>query len=304
MATSRFYVDDNDLRALQDLARAHLQAQPANAFHPADLAWWAYYNPWDSTQESVRLWHDENGRLWGGVFCVPFHGEYDLIIHPQASPELIETMLDWSEDYMLARLRADPALLNHNNMLATPVFEQHQALQDALRKRGYFASKHLVVFGQALHNDLPPPTLPPGYRFLEAMQPQWADQRAELHAQAFAPSRMNTDYYLHLMQAPDYQPSLDVVVVTPDGTFASFALAWADAALGIGEFEPVGTHPAYRRLGLGHAAMREGLRRLRTRGMSQATLCCDAMNGGNIAFYQGLGFVEQNRVLLWTRHHE
>ena len=301
MFTSRFYVDDDDLRALQALARLHLSAQSASAFHPGDLTWWAYYNPWDNTQESVYLWLGFRGAALGGVFCVPFHGEYDLIIHPHASSEMIDTMIQWSEDFMLARLRADPSLHNHVNRLSSPVFQQHESLNQAFAARGYHAEEHLIVFSYTLHDEPPAPSLPPGYHFLEAMQTDLAEQRAALHAQAFAPSRMNADHYLHLMSAPCYHPTLDVVIVAPNGTFASFALAWADDELETGEFEPVGTHPAYRRLGLGHAALLEGLRRLRAAGMKRATVCCDATHAGNIAFYKSLGFVKLNHVLLWTR---
>ncbi|MDW8171084.1 MAG: GNAT family N-acetyltransferase [Anaerolineae bacterium] len=298
---SRFYADDDDLHALQALARLHLSARPASAFHPGDLAWWAYYNPWDSTQESVYLWRGLRDVTLGGVFCVPFHGEYDLIVHPGASSEIIDAMIQWSENFMLARLRADPSLRNHVSRLSSPVFEQHESLNRAFAAHGYEPEDHLVVFGRTLDEPLPPPRLPPGYHFLEVMQPHWAERRAKLHAQAFAPSRMNEAHYLHLMSAPCYHPALDIVIVAPDGTFASFALAWADEELRTGEFEPVGTHPSHRRLGLGHAALREGLRRLRALGMEQATLCCDATHVGNLTFYQGLGFTEQSRVRLWTR---
>jgi len=297
----RFYSSPSDLARLQALARLHLKEQPASTFHPGALAWWAYYNPWDSTQESVCLWTGLRDSTLGGVFCVPFHGEYDLIIHPRAWPEMIEGMVTWSEKFMLARLRANPSLRNHISRLSAPAFQQHEALNQAFAARGYQAEDHLIVFGISLHDEPPAPNLPPGYRFLEAMQPYFAEQRAALHAQAFAPSRMNADHYLHLMQAPCYRPALDVVIVAPDGTFASFALAWADEELKVGEFEPVGTHPTHRRLGLGHAALLEGLHRLRALGMEQVTVCCDATHAGNIAFYQALGFVELNRVALWTR---
>ena len=50
-------------------------------------------------------------------------------------------------------------------------------------------------------------------------------------------------------QAWPYRSDLDCVVEAPDGTFAAYVLCWYDEDNGVGEFEPVGTHPDYRRRG-------------------------------------------------------
>jgi ribosomal protein S18 acetylase RimI-like enzyme len=63
------------------------------------------------------------------------------------------------------------------------------------------------------------------------------------------------------------------------------------------EFEPVGTHPDYRRLGLAKAMMLYGMRLARTAGATHATVVCKSAPGHPSArgLYHGLGFREVSR---------
>ena len=57
-----------------------------------------------------------------------------------------------------------------------------------------------------------------------------------------------------------------------------------------GEFEPVGTRPAFRRQGLGKAVIAEGLRRLKARGATDAIVYTPHSNGSAVALYESAGF--------------
>jgi mycothiol synthase len=104
------------------------------------------------------------------------------------------------------------------------------------------------------------------------------------------------------MTAPDYQPELDVVVVAPDSRFASFAMCWIDPETDIGSFEPVGTRDEFQRRGLGRATMLEGMRRMKARGMTVATVLTWTKDAGNVAFYESLGFEQTNMLRKYTRN--
>jgi ribosomal protein S18 acetylase RimI-like enzyme len=154
-----------------------------------------------------------------------------------------------------------------------------------------------------MRGDLPAPVLPEGFHFLERMTIEQADLRADVHFDAFSPgSKMTGERYRHFMTtAPLYDPELDITTMGPDGRFASFAMGWIDAPNKLSQFEPVGTRHEWHRRGLGRAALHEGLRRLKARGVETALVETEADDEGNIAFYQDAGFKISNRLLAYER---
>ena len=108
--------------------------------------------------------------------------------------------------------------------------------------------------------------LPDGYRLRNVAGDADLERRVDVHRAAFHPSKVTVPAYRHLRTLPPYREELDLVVEAPDGSFAAYALVWLDEENGVGELEPVGTHPAHQRLGLGKAVCLEACRRLRGSG--------------------------------------
>jgi hypothetical protein len=98
--------------------------------------------------------------------------------------------------------------------------------------------------------DVEQPVLPEGFRFRTADEagPKAAVQA---HLDAWAPSTYTAEGYEGVRQTAAYRGDLHILVEAPDGTTASSTIMWLDEANKTAEFEPVGTHPGYRRLGLG-----------------------------------------------------
>jgi ribosomal protein S18 acetylase RimI-like enzyme len=99
---------------------------------------------------------------------------------------------------------------------------------------------------------------------------------------------------------------LDLVAVAPDGAFASYCICWLDPANRTGEFEPVGTRPAFRGKGIGKLLMLEGLRRLKALGARTAIVYSVGDNTASIRLYESVGFrtITRNRYyskrLSWS----
>jgi GNAT superfamily N-acetyltransferase len=93
----------------------------------------------------------------------------------------------------------------------------------------------------------------------------------------------------------------DLVVIAPDGEVAAFAIVWPDDDLGSGQFEPVGTHPAHVRKGLGRAVVTAGLHRLRELGMHTARVTTHEQLAPAVALYLACGFEQVDRLRTWTR---
>jgi GNAT superfamily N-acetyltransferase len=77
---------------------------------------------------------------------------------------------------------------------------------------------------------------------------------------------------------------LIVAVVAPDGEFVSYCGMWYDPSTDFAIVEPVATDPKYRRMGLGRAAVLEGVRRCMELG---AKVC---YVGSSQQFYYSIGF--------------
>lgn len=106
-------------------------------------------------------------------------------------------------------------------------------------------------------------------------------------------------WYHNIQRAPLYRRDLDLVVVAPNGELAAFCTLWFDDATRSAAFEPVGTHPAYQRLGLGKAIMTEGLNRVKTLGATLAAV--GSYSPAAHALYNSLGFTQYTLSEPWRK---
>ncbi len=95
--------------------------------------------------------------------------------------------------------------------------------------------------------------------------------------------------------APNFRKDLNIVVEAPDGNFVSYCGMWLEPVHAIAYVEPVATDPDYRRMGLGRAAVLEGVRRC---GALGARVACV---GSSMLFYESLGFQEVYNRSAWQR---
>ena len=101
--------------------------------------------------------------------------------------------------------------------------------------------------------------------------------------------------YKELQKAPDYRKDLDLYIVGPDGEYVSFCIAWYDGHNRIGILEPAGTHPDFRRRGLGREVVMEGIRRAAALGAKKIWV------GSGQRFYEAIGFRRKHVTYPLTR---
>ncbi len=144
--------------------------------------------------------------------------------------------------------------------------------------------------------DVEQPVLPAGFRFRFAGE-AGPEAAVRAHVDAWAPSAYTAQSYEDVRQTAAYRADLHVLVEAPDGAMASSTIMWLDTANKTVEFEPVGTHPDYRRLGLARAMMLHGMHLARAAGATHATVVCLGAPGHPRArgLYYGLGFRELSR---------
>ncbi|TCO56066.1 GNAT family N-acetyltransferase [Actinocrispum wychmicini] len=144
--------------------------------------------------------------------------------------------------------------------------------------------------------DVEQPVLPAGFRFRTADEAGPA-AAVQAHLDAWAPSTYTAEGYQGVRQSATYRGDLHILVEAPDGTMASSTIMWLDEANKTAEFEPVGTHPGYRRLGLGRAMLLHGMRQARAAGATHVTVACLGGPGHPAArgLYYSVGFRELSR---------
>lgn len=296
---SRPYGGPDDLQKMKALVVEGRKASPHSIYpHVGDLDWWFYYGAFvkgNALEDLILLW-EEGDNLLAWVYFENAE-YYDLMMHP---------LLLGTETEMLIRTLTSAYIQGRpgdNKPQGMIVWADETARRASLEADGFTGEDYLVYFFQPLDKPVSAPLLPEGFCFIDEMQPEWADRRADVHFNAFSPSRMSAEAYANFMTAPNYDPTLDVVVVVvaPDDSFVAFAMCWVDPQTGIGSFEPVGTRPEMQRKGLGRAVLLEGMRRMKERGMTVVTVLTGADDAGNIAFYENAGFQRTNMIMKYEK---
>lgn len=290
------------LRLMQGLAQRVTATRPELLNGDAtigELAW-----VWGSTYDALhtswrhRLWF-EAGELaaWGwaflpyrlaredGTFRESATAQLNWQTHPDR-PHLLSDILDWFDG-----LAADAdrlMVVQSAHAAAQPIAAAHGYAFDAEAGSddGYwhqFNARDLA--------DVPAPVLPEGFRFVNAADVPPADA-VQAHRDAWHPSSFTGAAYQRVRGTWPYRADLHPLIQAPDGTLAATAIIWFDAATRTAEFEPVGTHPDFRRRGLGTALQLHGMRLARAAGATRMFVACVGAPGRPAArhLYHGVGF--------------
>lgn len=254
--------------------------------HVGDLAWWLHRG--NERDWKRRLWFDgEHCVAWAWLWP-PASLDYE-VHRDHRGGELHREVLAWFE----SEAAAGPSLTT----FALETDEQWLAL---LRECGYTRSESWYAYHvQDLDGELVEPAVAEGFTLRTVRTEADFRERVALHRAVWAPSRLTEDGYRKVTQAWPYRADLDCVVEAPDGSFVAYVLCWYDDDNGVGEFEPVGTHPDHRRRGLGAAVCRYALTRLRAEGARQAVVYAGGRDEDerSRALYESVGFRRLTRSL-------
>lgn len=253
------------------------------------------YGTFDAWPDTVGLWEDERGEI---VAVVCSEGEkrgeaFFLVPEPQIPPGLAEEMFEHVEEYLMHQEGQD----DYQVHLRLP--ENSPALEEAAGQRGYERAAWQETISQFGIDVMLPVELPAGLRIQQGDELTYL-QQGRAHARAFGYTgqpyaELTPLCYQRLRQAPDYRADLDLAVVDAVGEIVSFAGVWFDEVNKIGILEPVGTHPDYRRLGLGRAVIYEGINRIAREGATKVFV------GSGQEFYRRIGFVPRYTLQVWDK---
>jgi len=301
MITRRSYEGQNDYWAISAFLKRH--HQPVNA----DGNWlepiWEYMHGHPALDETalrkIRIWED-GGEIIAVVNYESGLGEAFFQFHP-AYRHLREEMLDYSEQNLFGISKEDGRRYLH-----VYVSDFDQEFQALVQGRGYQkkADWNRPLYRFDISQPFPEILLPPGYSLKSlADEPDWSKVHQVMY-QGFNHGPVGEitpeDREMRRKMFDTVTASLDlkIVAAAPNGDFAAICGMFYDAGNCYGYVEPVATDPAYRRLGLGKAAVLEGIRRCGKLGATVAYV------GSDQAFYQAIGFKKVYDEECWMKSFE
>ena len=243
----------------------------------------------------VGLWETQNGRLIGAVHPEG-DGEAFLELHPDFR-HLETEMVRWAEEHLAATTTAGRRTLDlwfgdddpRRSLLESPGYRM--LAWGGWHRRLRFGDRAPAA------RDLPSPY---AIRQTEFSDDDCAGVARLLNSAFGRPAHTAREYRTFMDRSPSFDQELNLVAVTPDGSFAAHAGATYDAHNRHGILEPVCTHEDHRRLGLAQALILECIGRLRARGAETASVETGDGAPAN-RLYESCGFTDGYHSHVWRR---
>jgi mycothiol synthase len=290
--TSRLFTWE-DIPGVHDLISSAWGYLGARSYlHIGDFYWSIRPSKQFDPERDVRLWRVRGELAAFAWFDGPASGE--VVVRPGAPDELELEAIAWLETQQ--RRSDEPGQFT----IAAIDDDVHRTT--ILAKCGYVRGDD---GGQRFHQGIigapDRAALPDGFTVRSVSSDDDIGRRVFAQRTSFEQSSATVDVWRGLRQLPGYRPTLDLIVVAPDGTGAAGCTCWYDEANQAGEFEPVGTSRAFQRMGIGKALVTDGLRRLRKIGARQAIVQTNSTNAAAIALYRSCGFELAATQHNWTK---
>ena len=259
---------------------------------------------WDpAVFADFRLWETTSGRLAG--VALPEGDEINLLIHPDFRDQIEEPMLDYSQ-VNFARENDEG-----QKQVQITIYEWDKVRQRLAEKHGFEKMSYgwITRWMRLGNQTLQEPHIATDYTMrvthsLVDDAEHWGDcqRMADLLNAGFNRPGFHQaqEYHNFMTQLPMFLNELNLVMVAPDGSFASHAALNYDSANRFAIFEPVCTHPDHRQRGLAKALMLEGLRRVRALGARIVEVSTGDADAAN-ALYDSIGFTEYYKAYTWKK---
>lgn len=291
----RSFAGPEDLAAIGSFLARHYQPgnRDGNWFEPV---WeYAYTHPYfdESAIGEIGLWED-GGELVAVATYESRLGEAFFQTHP-AYAHLKPEMLDYAEAHLSA---PGP---DGRRVLKAYVNDFDRAFAEVVAARGYRldpgSARPMSQF------DIPSPfpaiPLPAGFRLISLADENDLRKIHRVLWRGFnhpgEPPEEGLEGRRKMQSGPHFRKDLTIIAEAPNGEYASYCGMWYDATNRIAYVEPVATDPSYRRMGLGRAAVLEGIRRCGALGATVAYV------GSEQPFYLSFGFRKIYTEDCWVK---
>ncbi|MBN1667566.1 MAG: GNAT family N-acetyltransferase, partial [Anaerolineales bacterium] len=259
-------------------------------FHPGlDSEHLERFGLWEANGEIVALAHYET-HLGEGFF--QFHPDYR---------HLRGELLDHAEAHLRGRSSRDG-----RKYLAAFINADDPEFLALVQERGYElkAEWNRPLARYLIPEPFPEIALPEGFRLTSlAEECDWAKVHRVMwrgfnHPGEPPAGEEELEMRRRMFDTPTASRALKIAVANPQGDFVAFCGMFNQPANSFAYVEPVATDPDYRRLGLGKAAVLEGMRRCAELGATVAYV------GSDQFFYLSFGFEVIQTSQCWLKYFD
>jgi GNAT superfamily N-acetyltransferase len=297
----RPYAGPDDYRRVDDFLLAHYQPgnRDGNWLEPI----WEYMHGHPYLQaaalERIGLW-EADGQVVAVANYESRLGEAFFQFHP-AYRHLRQEMLDYAEHNLRGRSTNDDRMY-----LRAYVNDSDEAFRSLVRTRGYERQPESdrPLFQFVIPDPFPTIHLPEGFRLRSLAEDcNWEKVHRVLwrgfdHPGEPPSGEAELESRRRMFDTPSARRDLKIAVEAPNSDFAAFCGMFYAPTHTYAYVEPVVTDPAYRRMGLGTAAVLEGVRRCGALGATVAYV------GSDQSFYQSMGFKVLYSSECWVKFFE
>ena len=267
--------------------------QDGNWLQPA----WAYMHSHPNLDESsldrIGIWENE-GELVGVAHYESSLGEAIFQIHPDFN-HLKPAMLKYAEEHLYTETE------DGDRHIRTSVKDFDPEFEALVQSRGYQIAEGIIgqMSSLTIPRQFPAIDLPPGFRIKSLAEDNDLRKVHRVLWRGFdhpgEPPEEGIKDRIKMQSSPYFRLELTIVVEESGGNFVSFCGTWYEPFNKYAYVEPVATDLDYRRLGLGKAAVWEGIRRCGDLGATVAYV------GSGLDFYKAIGFKKVYNSWCWEK---
>ena len=239
------------------------------------------------------IWEDNN-KIVGVAHPEEFAGELFLQIHPEYE-FLKAEMLDYAEHTLFGINKQG------KKFILVFVYDTDEKLVDIVKRRGYqqiTQTQDDYLSQYSITQVFPEIQLPVGFKLISVQEENLPEKVQRLLWRGFdhpgEPPADQVSVWEIIQTAPSYRQDTNVIIEAPNGDYAAYCGLWYIPENRYGYVEPLATDPNYRKLGLGGAAVLEGIRRCGILGAKVAYVTTGKL------FYAHIGF-KRIRANHWWR---
>lgn len=264
----------------------------------------------------LHLWRDSSGKVigFGLLLLMPeksdeIEGYLYFDVHPAWQGDSLGCeILQWSEQRMREvgeerAVRVKLRTRSRNDKIVRRVL---------LEQQGFTTERCFLTMAYPLVQPFSSSSLPTGFKLQQLSTGRDLKAWVELFNESFIDHWDHQDLTVatvkHWLENPYYKPELNLIAVSPEGTFAGFCLGYINHDENVrtgrneGWIKLLGTRRSFRKRGLGRAILLAQMRQLKAAGVERVKLGVDDQSLTSATqLYQSVGFYSVNTWLSYVK---